>query len=143
MTSDLFPVSTTINSHDTNNNPEQGLEISKLMGNKDVLPKQKRKKEKSKTHEPKQAPIQNLSVDLVSFLGGLGGWMVERTFLAYWEWYSPAFHSDCSIRTLGSDIIWKKKKIEEGCFFFKSKEFTSTRVCYAITPLSAVVTGKA
>lgn len=108
MTSVLFPVSTTINSHNTNNNPEQGLEISKLMWNKDVLPK----------HEPKQAPIQNLSVDLVSFLGGLGGWMVERTFLAYWEWYSPAFHSDCSIRTLGSDIIWKKKKIEEACFFF-------------------------
>lgn len=35
------------------------------------------------THEPKQEPAQNLSVDLVSFLGGLGGWMVERTFLAY------------------------------------------------------------
>lgn len=57
MTSVLLPVSTTINSHNTNNNPEQGLEISKLMWNKDVLLKQKRKKEKRKTHEPKQVPI--------------------------------------------------------------------------------------
>lgn len=66
------------------------------------------------THEPKRAPGQNLSVDLVSFLGGLGGWMVERAFLAYREWCSPASHRDCSTRTLGSDIIYKIKKITTG-----------------------------
>lgn len=42
------------------------------MGNKDALLQKKRKKGHL-THEPKQAPGQNLSVDLVSLLGGLGG----------------------------------------------------------------------
>lgn len=53
------------------------------------------------------APGQNLSVDLVSRLGGLGGLISDSTSLAYLLWCRPASHRACSTRTLGSHTIWK------------------------------------
>lgn len=55
----------------------------------------------------KQKLGQNLSMDLVSRRGSLGGSMTDRTSLAYWLWCRPASRRACSTRTLGSDTIWK------------------------------------